>query len=228
MAGLRGKALVAYLLVCTVWGSTYLAIRVGVMHLPPMLFAGVRFVIAGLLLGGIVLATAGDDGPGNPSARPGASDPATVPASFDTQDHAGKGVAVKVPKGWKRTQAGSWVDYTDPADSGRKVRVLVEDGNAEPRRFMSIAENTLANKSKSCVKPYHRISLTDVEFAGRPGAELEYTCGEGPEMRHGVWRETTIDGKMYSFYLTSTDAKFAESRRIFDEIAKTFTVTAAG
>ena len=57
MAGLRGKALVAYLLVCTVWGSTYLAIRVGVMHLPPMLFAGVRFVIAGLLLAGIVLAT---------------------------------------------------------------------------------------------------------------------------------------------------------------------------
>ena len=56
MAGLRGKALVAYLLVCTVWGSTYLAIRVGVMHLPPMLFAGVRFLVAGLILAGIVLA----------------------------------------------------------------------------------------------------------------------------------------------------------------------------
>ena len=59
MAGLRGKALIAYLLVCTVWGSTYLAIRIGVMQLPPMLFAGVRFVIAGLLLAGIVLATGG-------------------------------------------------------------------------------------------------------------------------------------------------------------------------
>src|ERR687896_730445 len=57
MAGLRGKALIAYLLVCTVWGSTYLAIRVGVMDLPPLLFAGIRFVIAGLLLAGIVLAT---------------------------------------------------------------------------------------------------------------------------------------------------------------------------
>jgi drug/metabolite transporter (DMT)-like permease len=57
MAGLRGKALIAYLLVCVVWGSTYLAIRIGVMDLPPMLFAGVRFVIAGLLLAGIVLAT---------------------------------------------------------------------------------------------------------------------------------------------------------------------------
>jgi drug/metabolite transporter (DMT)-like permease len=57
MAGLRGRALIAYILVCTVWGSTYLAIRIGVMHLPPVLFAGIRFVIAGLILGGIVLAT---------------------------------------------------------------------------------------------------------------------------------------------------------------------------
>jgi len=33
-----------------VWGSTYLAIRVGVGHLPPLVFAGVRFVVAGALL----------------------------------------------------------------------------------------------------------------------------------------------------------------------------------
>jgi drug/metabolite transporter (DMT)-like permease len=50
MATLKGKALVAYLLVCIVWGSTYLAIRVGVSELPPFLFAGVRFVIAGVIL----------------------------------------------------------------------------------------------------------------------------------------------------------------------------------
>jgi drug/metabolite transporter (DMT)-like permease len=56
MAGLRGKALIAYLLVCVVWGSTYLFIRIGVAHLPPFLFAGVRFLVAGLLLGLIVIA----------------------------------------------------------------------------------------------------------------------------------------------------------------------------
>jgi drug/metabolite transporter (DMT)-like permease len=33
-----------------VWGSTYLAIRVGVGHLPPLVFAGTRYVIAGALL----------------------------------------------------------------------------------------------------------------------------------------------------------------------------------
>jgi drug/metabolite transporter (DMT)-like permease len=47
---LRGRALWAYLIVCIVWGSTYIGIRVGVEHLPPFLFAGVRFLIAGGIL----------------------------------------------------------------------------------------------------------------------------------------------------------------------------------
>ena len=39
-------------MLCVVWGSTYLAIRIGVTEFPPALFAGVRFLIAGgLLLG---------------------------------------------------------------------------------------------------------------------------------------------------------------------------------
>jgi len=50
MAALKGKALVAYLIVCVFWGSTYLAIKVGVGELPPFLFAGLRFFIAGVLL----------------------------------------------------------------------------------------------------------------------------------------------------------------------------------
>lgn len=46
----RLKAAIAFAVLYLVWGSTYLAIRVGVQQLPPALFAGVRFVIAGLLL----------------------------------------------------------------------------------------------------------------------------------------------------------------------------------
>jgi drug/metabolite transporter (DMT)-like permease len=46
------KALLAYLAVCFFWGSTYLAIRVGVQDSPPLIFAGIRFVIAGgMMLG---------------------------------------------------------------------------------------------------------------------------------------------------------------------------------
>ncbi|MEW6354575.1 MAG: EamA family transporter [Pseudomonadota bacterium] len=47
------KIALAFLTVYLVWGSTYLAIRVGVADLPPALFAGARFVISGIALGAI-------------------------------------------------------------------------------------------------------------------------------------------------------------------------------
>ncbi len=59
--------------VYVVWGSTYLAIRVGVGHLPPLLFAGIRYVVAGALLYPIaVRASATRRGPDVGRARPGA------------------------------------------------------------------------------------------------------------------------------------------------------------
>lgn len=48
--GWKLKATLAFAIVYLVWGSTYLAIRVGVQTLPPALFAGTRFVAAGVLL----------------------------------------------------------------------------------------------------------------------------------------------------------------------------------
>jgi drug/metabolite transporter (DMT)-like permease len=41
---------IAYLAVCILWGSTYLAIRIGVSEFPPALFAGIRFLVAGSLM----------------------------------------------------------------------------------------------------------------------------------------------------------------------------------
>jgi len=46
----RLRVALAFATVYVVWGSTYLAIRIGVKSLPPALFAGTRFLAAGLLL----------------------------------------------------------------------------------------------------------------------------------------------------------------------------------
>lgn len=43
------KAYGAWCTVCFFWGTTYLAIRIGVQTLPPALFAGSRFFLAGLI-----------------------------------------------------------------------------------------------------------------------------------------------------------------------------------
>ncbi|WP_113699687.1 EamA family transporter [Nonomuraea lactucae] len=45
--------------VYVVWGSTYLGIAVTVESFPPLLSGAIRFVVAGLLLGGVVLARSG-------------------------------------------------------------------------------------------------------------------------------------------------------------------------
>jgi len=44
------KTLLAFAIIYFVWGSTFLAIRVGVREVPPFLFAAMRFVVAGLAL----------------------------------------------------------------------------------------------------------------------------------------------------------------------------------
>src|SRR5262250_2931627 len=44
------KILVAFAIIYFVWGSTFLAIGVGVREVPPFLLAGMRFLIAGIVL----------------------------------------------------------------------------------------------------------------------------------------------------------------------------------
>ncbi len=44
------RAYSAWIAVCVIWGTTYLAIRIGVEHIPPMLFAGLRWIVAGIIL----------------------------------------------------------------------------------------------------------------------------------------------------------------------------------
>jgi drug/metabolite transporter (DMT)-like permease len=59
------KTLLAFAIIYFVWGSTFLAIRVGVREVPPFLFACMRFLAAGLVLYGWMLAR----GERSPSAR---------------------------------------------------------------------------------------------------------------------------------------------------------------
>src|ERR1700745_4271272 len=65
----RWKTLLAFAIIYFVWGSTYLAIRVGVREVPPFLFAAMRFLVAGLVLYGWMIA----HGERPPTARQWAS-----------------------------------------------------------------------------------------------------------------------------------------------------------
>jgi drug/metabolite transporter (DMT)-like permease len=59
------KTLLAFAIIYFVWGSTFLAIRVGVREVPPFLLAAMRFLVAGLVLYGWMIAR----GERSPSGR---------------------------------------------------------------------------------------------------------------------------------------------------------------
>jgi len=59
------KTFLAFAIIYFVWGSTFLAIRVGVREVPPFLLAAMRFLVAGLVLYGWMIAR----GERSPSGR---------------------------------------------------------------------------------------------------------------------------------------------------------------
>ena len=63
------KTLLAFAIIYFVWGSTFLAIRIGVEQVPPFLYAAMRFIAAGGLLFGWMVAS----GERRPTAREWAS-----------------------------------------------------------------------------------------------------------------------------------------------------------
>ena len=51
-SGLALKIAAAFLAVYIIWGSTYFAIKVAIQTMPPFLMAGLRFLVAGVLVYG--------------------------------------------------------------------------------------------------------------------------------------------------------------------------------
>lgn len=51
----RTLALAAFAVVCIVWGTTYLAIRIAIETIPPLALTAIRFILAGLIMAAIAV-----------------------------------------------------------------------------------------------------------------------------------------------------------------------------
>lgn len=50
----KSKIILAWLSLCAIWGTTWLVIKIGLSDLPPLTYAGMRFLIAGTILSIII------------------------------------------------------------------------------------------------------------------------------------------------------------------------------
>ena len=46
--------LISFAVICVIWGATWIAMKFGIAAVPPLIFAGTRFIAAGLLLFGFL------------------------------------------------------------------------------------------------------------------------------------------------------------------------------
>ena len=54
----------------------------------------------------------------------------------------------------KAGSAKSYYDFTDPQDSGRRLRVNVEAAGSTPKAFMQVVANILSKDGRKCPTPY--------------------------------------------------------------------------
>ena len=195
---------------------------------------GARWALAGLA-GAAVVATgvilvAGGGGSGTPGAggKPSSSPSAAGPTFAVQSFHDTRGITLNVPANWRMEKTSNYTNFVDPADKDRRLRINVEvSGKATATEFLNSGERRLRNTAASCPN-YQHISATDITLDGHPGAQLEYTCGSGDTLRHGIWAVATEDGHAYEFYLTVPDVDFQSTRGIYDEMVASVKLDPSG
>ncbi|MFB9694502.1 protein kinase [Amorphoplanes digitatis] len=135
-----------------------------------------------LLLGaaGVGVAAAGDD---RPAAMTPAADVVTGPVAADGWvDHRdAAGFRLELPGGWRRSAAGSAVEFRDPA-GGRAFTVDTgAPATSDPLGYWRAAERTAL--AAGSLPGYARISMGNLTF-GDGGADWEYTWQppDGPRL----------------------------------------------
>jgi hypothetical protein len=185
--------------------------------------------VVGLLLLGIVVGTTlfGGSDPTRPAAKPTAAPNQPLIPVQEYRDP--KGVVVNVPAGWRQSppRTGSYMDFIDPANAERWVRINVEKtGQPTGRAVLEAAAQRFKTPSGGC-PGYQQVQLSDVKLAGVDGAAFEYTCAPpGKAMRHGRWTAIVVNGMAYQMTLSVPAADFDSSKTIDDEMVRSFRLAA--
>ncbi|WP_240942221.1 serine/threonine-protein kinase [Planosporangium thailandense] len=186
--------------------------------------AVVAGAVVGVLLLGIVVGTSmgGSSGQQPAAKQSAAADKPLIPVQ-EYRDP--KGVVVNVPQGWRQTppKTGTYMDFVDPANPDRWVRVNVET-TSQPtgRAVLEAAARRFQSPGGGC-PGFQQVKLADTTLAGFDGAAFEYTCSPpGKAQRHGRWSAIVVKGLAYQVTLSVPAADFADSKKIDDELARSF------
>ncbi|MFC7248017.1 protein kinase [Catellatospora aurea] len=161
----------------------------------------------------------------SPSAPAASSASAQVPEGM--QRVTFKNVTVLVPKGWTPAKSGSYIDYRDPTDKERWLRINVYKSGGNPTRELEGAEKNFKKEDRCQKDTYQRIELSDQKLGTlETAAQLEYQCTPpNKNPRHAIWRIGVEGGTAFHIYLSTWEDSFAQDKAFFDQAIDSFTIT---
>ena len=134
-------------------------------------------------------------------------------------------LVVNVPAGWQRQAKATSVDYVDPRDAGRWVRVTVEPASGQTgRAVLQVAATRFGSVAGGC-PGLQQIAWSDGKLGGYDSAIMEFSCSpSGGAQRHGLWQLAVVDGLAYGITLSVPASRFDESVVIFNEMVRSLRI----
>jgi hypothetical protein len=170
----------------------------------------------------IVLTSGGSGGSRTPAAQGTAN---TKPKLALIDYHHPKGATVSVPAGWLQSppKSGDYMDFVDPQDADRWVRINVEKTTLPTGRAVLEAAARRFQQPNGGCPGYKHVEITDTKLAGLDGASFEYTCAPpNKALRHGRWTAVVSNGVTYQVTLSVPASDFAASKSIDEAMVKSF------
>lgn len=152
--------------------------------------------------------------------RGGAGAPATqpLPAGFGLHTDP-TGFAIAVPDGWTRSTDGPRTYFREPGGG----RFLLVDQTTEPKDDALADWQAQEPAVASRLSGYERISLERVDYRGWDAADWEFTWDGRNGQIHVLNRNVRVnDERAYALYWSTPEAQWADSRGMFDVMARSF------
>ena len=137
-----------------------------------------------------------------PAEQPdGAADPSARRRRLAMQEHATRAASWSTcRRAGQKATGGSFIDFIDPADSGRRSRINIEKAASTADQLRARWPRTACKTRRaSCAEPYNRVALRDARpswpASRRPNSSTP--AARATQTRHGIWRVVVQDGKAY-------------------------------
>ncbi|MFB4306162.1 serine/threonine-protein kinase [Actinomadura sp. GTD37] len=162
----------------------------------------------------------------SPSASPSSPSTGATPLPPGLVLQTGPGYSIGVPRGWRRSEQGNSVIWTDPTSSAY-VQVDQTTWSGDPYDHWVAWEREAIADGK--LKGFQRVGeITRTQVAGRPAADIEFTWNRTAGATRARDRGVLVDGRPYAVVVAIPESQWNGREPLVKNVLDTFRPAGVG